>query len=63
MSLADEISRDWSLAIGAAIRIADGEPLETIEDEPLEALSERIRIELIDREYRQEVDTKTQALF
>jgi hypothetical protein len=45
----EEQSRDEWIGANAAARIANGEPLATIETEPLEALSAWIEAELQDR--------------
>jgi len=50
--LSNETSRDQWIAVSAAMRIAAGERVSSIETEPLEALSDWIRAELQDRDLR-----------
>jgi hypothetical protein len=52
VALVQEQSRDNWIGAAAAARIADGEPVENIETEALEALHARIGAELQDRDYR-----------
>jgi len=51
-SLREEIGRDQWLAAAAAGMVADRVPLDEIDTEALEALSEMIRQELLDRDLR-----------
>jgi len=51
-SLREELSRDSWLAAAAAGMVADRVPLDEIDTEALEALSEMIRQELLDRDAR-----------
>lgn len=55
-----DTARSHWIAAQAAGRISDGEPLSSIETEPLEALCDWLRAELIDRDLR---DNTTLELF
>lgn len=60
-TIENELSRDRWLAGDAARRISERTPLREIESEPLEALAELIRAELLDRDV--EKDPALQELF